>query len=1189
MRAVPVLSSFHRRLSGNLPRNVLPCSLVLALVAAHALVAQPVVWEEVGPGDHAIVTALGAAPSKPGRVYAGTNNGVVFSSDDAGVTWDGRGSLPQPTSETRIVRLDVSPTNPDLVFAIVRHRGAFVSADGGATWEPFDGPFRSEVFQIVVVPGTPFFESSTILALWGQPGLWRSQDGGRSWGLVPAPTGGSFSRVVQDPDDPSILWTHSVRADPRAGPQVFRSDDGGATWVPAFAGLPERGAFGVPVLGGEPGRTVLLVLVDDHRLFASSDGGRTWHERKEASETIRELNEEDEVFGLVADTVDPDLLYLRTLQSRLLVSRDGGATFEVATSPATDLLLPLPGRSGEALLGGHSGVSLWGATGGATTFEPREEGLDAQTIRGAVFPEGSGVRGLVVASSASLWRSTDRGVSWERLRDHSASDLTAVPGAPGLLYGLGGTVGRSEDGGETWEFGPPGSTGCIVPETLAVASSEPETVLTSGRFRLRGCVLTAECALFESTDGGRTFSCVRGNLHTGIADALLFDPRDVETAYLARTASSDILRTRDGGELWQPVREGLPATVLAVSPRAPEVIWAGTSDGEVWKSPDRGDTWFQTPSPIPESASPPEVLSLTLDPRDPETLYAVLEGTGVFVTRDAGTTWKSLGEEVSPDSEVSGALAVDPSDPRWLFAGTVNQGVFRLLQIDTSPCVPDATTLCLHDGRFEVEVAWEDFQGGQGVGHAMPETGDSGWFWFFDPDNVELLVKVIDGREVNDNFWFFYGALSNVGYTITVRDTDTGEVKTYPNPSGRFASVGDTAAFPLEDDEPGTAGEATSTGAAAVGLQLTRPVEPVEETTSAADTCEPDATTLCLQDGRFRVRVEWRDFQGGEGEGRAVPLVRPGSTEPADDSGFFWFFEPDNLELVVKVIDGRTVNGNFWFFYGALSNVEYRIEVVDVDSGRRAVFENPARRFASFGDTGTFDGSALCGGIAGFPCLEGQVCDPAPGSCQVADVGGRCRVRPQVCPTVFEPVCGCDGRTYSNDCERLRAGVAKDHDGVCAADQCGGTGGLSCGEDRLCDLVPGSCGSADADPGGVCVDRPEACPADFVPVCGCDGVTYGNDCDRQRAGVSKDHDGPCAGQLCGTIAGIPCADDQICEFPVGSCEVSDAPGLCVTRPEACLADFRPVCGCDGRTYSNDCTRLRAGVTKAHDGECEGGE
>ena len=111
------------------------------------------------------------------------------------------------------------------------------------------------------------------------------------------------------------------------------------------------------------------------------------------------------------------------------------------------------------------------------------------------------------------------------------------------------------------------------------------------------------------------------------------------------------------------------------------------------------------------------------------------------------------------------------------------------------PCQPTAERLCLNGGRFAVEVAWKDFQGNLGQGTAVPFSGDTGFFWFFDQANVELAIKVLDGTPLNGKFWVFYGALSSVEYTITVTDTQTGSVREYRNPAGRFGSAGDTGAF----------------------------------------------------------------------------------------------------------------------------------------------------------------------------------------------------------------------------------------------------------------------------------------------------------------------------------------------------------------------------------------------------------
>jgi hypothetical protein len=74
-------------------------------------------------------------------------------------------------------------------------------------------------------------------------------------------------------------------------------------------------------------------------------------------------------------------------------------------------------------------------------------------------------------------------------------------------------------------------------------------------------------------------------------------------------------------------------------------------------------------------------------------------------------------------------------------------------------------------------------------------TADTGFFWFFDPANLELAVKVLDGTAVNGHFWVFFGALTDVRYIVTVFDTRTGAVRNYSNPQGQLCGQADVAAF----------------------------------------------------------------------------------------------------------------------------------------------------------------------------------------------------------------------------------------------------------------------------------------------------------------------------------------------------------------------------------------------------------
>ncbi len=113
------------------------------------------------------------------------------------------------------------------------------------------------------------------------------------------------------------------------------------------------------------------------------------------------------------------------------------------------------------------------------------------------------------------------------------------------------------------------------------------------------------------------------------------------------------------------------------------------------------------------------------------------------------------------------------------------------------PCVAGAHTLCLNEDRFRVEVDWRDFALREGPGRTVPfGSNDSGLFEFFHVGNWEMLIKVLDGCTINNHFWVFFAAATNVEFTVTVTDTESGDVRTYFNPLGRVAeAVTETAAF----------------------------------------------------------------------------------------------------------------------------------------------------------------------------------------------------------------------------------------------------------------------------------------------------------------------------------------------------------------------------------------------------------
>jgi hypothetical protein len=113
------------------------------------------------------------------------------------------------------------------------------------------------------------------------------------------------------------------------------------------------------------------------------------------------------------------------------------------------------------------------------------------------------------------------------------------------------------------------------------------------------------------------------------------------------------------------------------------------------------------------------------------------------------------------------------------------------------PPLGGADDLRLAGNRFQVVAAWQTPSGLHGPGHAIPLTADTGAFWFFAPDNVELVVKVLDAcAPPFGRFWVFAGGLTDVAVTITVTDFATGKVQTYKNAQGQaFLPIQDTGAF----------------------------------------------------------------------------------------------------------------------------------------------------------------------------------------------------------------------------------------------------------------------------------------------------------------------------------------------------------------------------------------------------------
>ncbi|MEO1083646.1 MAG: hypothetical protein AAFY88_05340, partial [Acidobacteriota bacterium] len=302
----------------------------------------------------------------------------------------------------------------------------------------------------------------------------------------------------------------------------------------------------------------------------------------------------------------------------------------------------------------------------------------------------------------------------------------------------------------------------------------------------------------------------------------------------------------------------------------------------------------------------------------------------------AGVTLSERGGVVEIETPGSYALRVDGSDT-------------ESADVEEEVCT-GGPLLCLNQDRFVLEVDWRDFDGNRGRAQVVPfGTPDSGLFYFFDADNWEMLVKVLDGCTFNGHFWVFAAATTNVEYSLTVTDTVSGLSKAYFNPLGvSAAAVTDTealAACSSDASEPGTevsADDPLASGLLAGDLEKkyarmtpSPAVSEKPEIGTEAGECTDGPTELCVQQERFTVEVEWADFEGNTGPGRVVAEAE------SNDSGIFYFFAEDNWEMLVKVLDGCTFNGHYWVFAAATTNVGYTLTVTDGATGDRVSYRNP--------------------------------------------------------------------------------------------------------------------------------------------------------------------------------------------------------------------------------------------------------
>lgn len=698
-------------------------------------------WTELGPGNIGGRTrAIVINPNDPNIVYAAGVSGGIWKSTDAGNSWN---VLDDLLLNLSVSTLALDPTNPDVIYAgtgegffgsrtAARGLGIFKSTDAGATWTLLPGTVSpavpSESFHYVQkIRISP--NNSNHLYAATRFGVWKSTDSGTSWTPILAnpnyhtPVGvpvtngcqlGCTDLALRTDSNPDVLWAAfgSFQSD-----GLYRSDDGGATWVP-YTTASYQGRMTISISPADNNR-VYLAMADNGGLASfgrivsvyRSDDGVNFSSVLDFSHPFSEwlfsyysvasgcitypfIPEQGWYDQLIkADPIDPDVVWIGGIN--VYRSDDAGKTFGIAGYWFWNSL-PVPPPD------------YMHADQHTITFHPDYNGTTNQTMYlgndGGIWKtdnatDATSQEGCPIGSNpgpppAIAWTNLNNGYGVTQFYHGDASATTDrfAAGAQDNGTSKVDAVGTPNN----WEsiFGGDGGY-------VAMDPRDPD------RFFVE---IQGFPTIEVTTDGGQTFTpAVNGITDT---DGVFIVPytMDQNNPDIMWTGGSRPWRTVDGSANWTLAGPDFPnaqfITAIAIAPSDPNIVYMGFNNGYVAKTTnglDPNPTWTEYVNGLYGGW----VSSLTVNPDDPDIAYLTYSTFNIphiHKTIDGGLNWSSIdgvAQAGVPDIPAHW-IVIRPCNTQELYVGT-ELGVF------TSDD-DGATWLPSNHGMPNVVVETLDFQ-----------------------------------------------------------------------------------------------------------------------------------------------------------------------------------------------------------------------------------------------------------------------------------------------------------------------------------------------------------------------------------------------------------------------------------------------------------------------------------------------
>ncbi len=760
-------------------------------------------WRLVGPHRGGRVVAVAGHPADPMTFYFGACAGGVWKTTDAGTNWE---CVSDGFFQTAAIgALAVADSDPNVVYAgtgeacirgnVSHGDGVYRSTDGGRTWTNVGLGDTRHIGRIRIHPRDPDLVYVAALGHAFGPnrerGVFRSRDGGQRW--EPVLFRSERTGVVDlsmDPQNPRVLYAAAWQAQrfphrfASGGPEsgLWRSTDGGDTWaeVTRNPGLPRGvlGRIGVAVSPADGRRVWAIVEAEDGALFRSDDGGATW----------QRLSEEPGLRGrpwyymhVFADPKDPDTAWV--LDYALWKSTDGGKTFVEVPTPHGDNhdlwidprnpLRMIEGNDGGACITFNGGQS-WSTIYNQPTAQFYHVCADDQRPY-RIY--GSQQDNWAISLPSQSHRGVISQTEWVQPGGGESGYIAVKPGDPSIV--VGGAIGTGAGMGRLIHYDHRSGQERVIsvwPEAYGMGVAAAEH-----RYRFQWTfpvffsrwepneLWAAGNRVFRSTDEGQSWETVSPDLTRNDPDKL-------------QPSGGPITQDNTAAEVYCTV------FALAESPHEREVLWAGTDDGLVYVSRDRGKTWTDvTPRDLPEWAL---ISILEPSPHDPATCYLAATRYKhndtrpyLYKTSDYGGTWARITDGL-PDHEFTRVIREDPNRRGLLYAGT-ESGLWisfddgaHWQRLQSGLPVTPIHDLIVKDGDLVVATHGRSFwilDDLTPLYEMNPEIAGVGMHLF--KPRVTIRWKAYKGHGMKPGTGVAYRLVGPIGYSYRQVETPTGEKK----------------------------------------------------------------------------------------------------------------------------------------------------------------------------------------------------------------------------------------------------------------------------------------------------------------------------------------------------------------------------------------------------------------------------